>query len=140
MKVVFGYEGREKTFITRPDLVSFVVYDHRSLPVILGVEYRLAAGIARTFSTVAEDDFYTTLQRSGLDQIDPAGMVHGKTHVRIHPYLGRGIPEWLTGMTSLLVINDFGKHLFFAYRDEAGVFHASLCNEPKFEQFVGSFF
>jgi hypothetical protein len=140
MKVVFGHEGRGKMFVTRPDLVSFVVYDPRALPVILGAEYRLTAGIARTFSMAAENDFYTTLQRSGLDQIDLSGMVPGKTNVRIHPYLGRGIPEWLIGISSLLALNDHGKSLFIAYCNEAGVFTSSMYGEPKFEQCVSTFF
>ena len=126
--------------ILRTNIVSFVVYDPRSLPAALGIEYQMPAGIARTFVTTADEDFHSVLQRSGLGRENPVPLVPGQFSLYASPYLGQGIPDWTAGICRLLAVNDYGKHLFAFHGTDAGIFAASAYGCNNFNNFVNSTF
>lgn len=140
MRLLIGI-GENNLLVPRSDIVSFLLYDHRRFPSVLGIEYPVEEGIVRTFSDHTSSDFASVLQRSGLGQTDTAGITYGTANIMVNPYLGKGIPEWFSDIARLLVINDYGKHLFAAVKENTdGGFRTAAYGAANFEQFVQSVF
>jgi len=139
MRLLVGIDGKDvmvhKTFIS-----SFLIYGYSSLPVVLGIEYILPEGIVRTFSDSTSADFHAVLHRSGIAQTVPAEFMPGIFRLFYMPFLGKGVPEWIANVSRVLVINDHGKHLFAACRNEAGAFVTKVYADHDFENFVAAFF
>jgi len=118
-------------------IASFVLFDRRSLPVLLGVEYPLAEGIVRTFSDINDSDFLAVLSRSGV----PTRLQGNDVPCVIStPFLGKGTSDVTTGVFQLLAINDNGKYLFATRKNEADRFETATYGDKNFDHFIQAYF
>jgi hypothetical protein len=139
MKLLLGFEGQRSEWRVYQDVVSFILYDYRTLPILLGAEYLLPAGIARTFSAAHEPDFYSTLSQSGLSRVDVSSALPNVPSVFVQPYLGKGIPSCFPCVVRLVAVNRRERYLFAA-KEEAGQFVSCVYGDRNFEAFVRSLF
>ena len=140
MRLLIGVSDVDGLMVHKSFVSSFLIYDHQSLPTVLGVEYAVPEGIVRTFSDYSSSDFLLTLQRSGLSQSDRMGIVPGIPCMFCAPFLGKGATEWVADVFRLLAINDRGKELFAACRSGLGKFVTATYGDNHFEKFVKSVF
>ena len=138
--------GDNGLVVRKQHIASFVLFDRQALPAVIGVEYLLPSGVVRTFSDSSASDFHEVLHRSGAlsssSSSSPAARnsPSGVPSVLCTPFLGKGVPEWFDGVAKLLVINDSGKYLFAARRDEWGKFEAATYGDQRFDDFIRAFF
>ena len=141
MRLLIGVDSIDGRTEHRLFVSSFVIYDHQASPVVLGVEYPVQEGIVRTFADATSPDFLSTLRRSSVPHLDRVAAIVGVPCLFVVPFLGKGIPERIVGVSKVLAINDHGKELFVANRLlPTGTFATATYSDHNFDNLVKSVF
>jgi hypothetical protein len=98
---------------------SFLLYDYIREPAIVGVEYIFNnAGRVFTLARQKDRDFYDIIERSAILTTIPRHLLlmpHCIYHV---PFLFKGVPKVIQGVSSIIAADGFNSPFFVAFRSE----------------------